>query len=178
MLPGEIARKYFPPEKYESRRKCINNFKNRRQEVLDQYAAEQAEARAQAASEVKREAGKELAAIKRHKSHIERNEEERDLIIQAAKACMFDAEGELLPSDQQDRANFARCMTVAAQLTAQIKPLTPTEGDKTPQESGFLKGYMAKAEAFYGNKQTGVSVGSAKPESRTDPVLVDSSKPR
>lgn len=38
---------------------------------------------------------------------------------------MFDAEGELLPSNQQDRANFARCMTVAAQLTAQIKPISP-----------------------------------------------------
>lgn len=45
---------------------------------------------------------------------------------------MFDAEGELLPSDQQDRANFARCMTVAAQLTAQIKPLT-IDPDKPTQ---------------------------------------------
>lgn len=177
MLPGEIARKYFPPDKYESRRKCINNFKNRRQEVLDQYAAEQAEARAQAEAEAKREADKELAAIKRHKSHIERNEEERDLIIQAAKACMFDAEGELLPSDQQDRANFARCMTVAAQLTAQIKPLTPTEGDKTPQESGFLKGYMAKADAFYGNNQTGIRVDTTKHKTRADTLLVDTGKP-
>lgn len=89
------------------------------------HSAEVAIAKAQAAAEGKREAEKEVAELKKYKDFRERNEEERDLIIQAAKACMFDPKTyELLPSNQQDRANFARCMTVAAQLTAQIKPLT------------------------------------------------------
>lgn len=96
------------------------------------HSAEVAVARAQAEADGKREVEKEVAEIKKYKDFRERNEEERDLIIQAAKACMFDAEGELLPSDQQDRANFARCMTVAAQLTAQIKPID----DKSRDTSG------------------------------------------
>lgn len=90
-------------------------------------------ARAQAAADGKREVEKEVEQIRKYKDFRERNEEERDLIIQAAKACMFDLEtNELLPPDQQDRPNFARCMTVAAQLTAQIKPLT-TDPDKPTQ---------------------------------------------
>lgn len=97
------------------------------------HSAEVAVARAQAAADGKREVEKEVAEIKKYKDFRERNEEERDLIIQAAKACMFDPKtNELLPSDQQDRPNFARCMTVAAQLTAQIKPLT-TDPDKPVQ---------------------------------------------
>lgn len=67
---------------------------------------------------------------------------------------MFNPEtNELLPSDQQDRANFARCMTVAAQLTAQIKPMVPTDGDKGhPQESGFMKAYLSQSSDFYASK--------------------------
>lgn len=120
------------------------------------YAAEQADARAQAEAEANREADKELAAIKRHKSFLDRNEEERDLIIQAAKACMFDADNKLLPAEDQDRANFARCMTVAAQLTAQIKPIGSPEGEKgEPKESGFWKAYGSRAdEVFKDVKQT------------------------
>ena len=70
------------------------------------HSAEVAVAKAQAAADGKREAEKEVAELKKYKDFRERNEEERDLIIQAAKACMFDLEtNELLPPDQQDRPN-------------------------------------------------------------------------
>ena len=118
------------------------------------HSAEVAVAKAQAAADEKREVEKEVEQLKKYKDFRERNEEERDLIIQAAKACMFDPKtDELLPPNQQDRANFARCMTVAAQLTAQIKPMVPTDGDKGhPQESGFMKAYLSQSSDFYASK--------------------------
>ena len=104
------------------------------------HSAEVAIAKAQAAADEKREVAKEVAELKKYKDFRERNEEEHNLVMLAAKACMFEIDAEkktikkLLPSAQQDRANFARCMTVAAQLTAQIKPLSdsnqPDKDDK------------------------------------------------
>lgn len=127
-----IAKKYFP-ERWESARRNINNLRRGREDLHARYAAEKAMAKEIFAEEEKIAVGKEVEAIRKYKDFRERNEEERDLIIQAAKACMFDSETkELLPSDQQDRANFARCMTVAAQLTAQIKPIG---GDDKPTQS-------------------------------------------
>ena len=111
------------PDRVDSFRRSICNFRNRQDEIHDQFVAEQAEARAQAEAEGRREADKEVAAIRKFKDFRARNEEEHDLIMQAAKACMFDTEDKLLPPEDQDRANFARCMTVAGQLTAQIKPM-------------------------------------------------------
>lgn len=107
------------------------------------HSAEVAIAKAQAAADGKREVEKEVAEIRKYKDFRERNEEERDLIIQAAKACMFDVDGKLLPAEEQDRANFARCMTVAAQLTAQIKPICT---DATIQQTTNIN--MASTNPF------------------------------
>lgn len=116
-------------------RRSICDFRLKQKDIQQMHSAEVAIAKAQAAADEKREAEKEVAELKKYKDFRERNEEERDLIIQAAKACMFDTKtNELLPAAKQDRANFARCMTVAAQLTAQIKPLSdsnqPDKDDK------------------------------------------------
>lgn len=112
------------------------------------HSAEVAIAKAQAAADGKREAEKEVAELKKYKDFRERNEEEHNLVMLAAKACMFNTDKKspdykkLLPAAKQDRANFARCMTVAAQLTAQIKPLTNSDQPNQSQTMNInLSGY-------------------------------------
>ena len=84
--------------------------------------------------------------------------------------------------EKEDYRTAATCLAQAVAATGQIKPLATTEGEQQPKESGFMKCYMEQAEKLYAtesqtDRKASVRLEASQPETKADPVLVDSRKP-